>query len=168
MAVILAVSVLAASVGIRNYVLRESVEFTYSGTLEKQFVRDIEISKDEQEERAGEMKRRGQRGRFSFFCNDEIFFEYGTAYGSLVLANISSNDCIFIATILDGDGNLLYRSNGIESGKYLSQIRLFNPPADGKYDCRLYVSAYDKETHEITGVQYTPITILIGDYENAE
>lgn len=167
-AVILAVSALIASVGIRNYVLRESVEFTYSGVLESQSVRTIEISEEEQAERAKEMKIRGQKSKFGFFCNNELFFEYPTAYGPLILANISSNDCIFIATILDEDGNLLYRSNGIESGKYLSQIRLFNPPTDGKYDCRLYVSAYDKETNELLGVQYTAITLLIGDYENAE
>lgn len=161
-AAVLVVSIVVAGFGIRNYRLKESVEYAFVGTLENKSVRAIEISEEEQLERVKEMKRKGQKSKFDFFCNTGIEFEYATAYGSLVLANVATNDSVFVVSILDEDGNLIYRSGGIEPGKYLSQIRLFAPPENGKHDCRLYVSAYDPNTNELIGVQYTNLTIWIG------
>ena len=161
-ALIMVVAVLLSAFSIRNYRLNKILEYNYIGTLENRSVRDIEINEEEQAERAKDMKRKGQKSKFDFFCNNEIEFEYSTAYGTLVLANIATNDCIIVASIFDEDENLIYRSGGIEPGRYLSQIRLFAPPKDGKHTCRLYVSAYDKETNEVIGVQYTDLTIWIG------
>lgn len=163
---ILVAGAITACFGVRNYRLQKSVEFTYMGMLQTDSVRDIEIDADEQAKRVDEMKRKGQTGRFGFFCNSEMNLQYKTAYGSLVLANVSTNDCIFVVSILDENGNLIYRSGGIEPGRYLSQIRLFSPPEDGEHDCRVYVSAYDKATFELVGVQYTSLLLRIGEFEN--
>ncbi len=166
--VIFIVSAVSAAIAVRNYRLLQSVEFVFSGNLEQRSARNIEISEEEQAERVKAMKRKGQKSKFDFFCNSEIEFEYGTDYGSLVLANVSTNDCILVASILTDDGTLIYRSGGIEPGRYISQIRLFAPPEDGEHNCRVFVTAYEKDTYELIGVQYTDLTIWIGERTDAE
>ncbi|MGN0635600.1 MAG: hypothetical protein ACI4I5_05200 [Acutalibacteraceae bacterium] len=144
-----------------NEFLLQKVGTGYAAVLQRESVYPIGIDADEEVQRIRETNRHGQKTAFRYFCEEEIIFRNCTSFGALILANPESNDCDLVATIFDKDGRILYRSDGIEPGKYLSQIRLMQGLQAGEYSCRLYVTGFDRETQKAVGVQYTKLKIIV-------
>lgn len=144
-----------------NEFLLQKVGTGYAAVLQRESVYPIGIDADEEVQRIRETNRHGQKTAFRYFCEEEITFRNCTSFGALILANPQSNDCDLVATIFDKDGRILYRSDGIEPGKYLSQIRLMEGLQAGEYPCRLYVTGFDRQTQKAVGVQYTKLKIIV-------
>lgn len=166
LAVLLVCSVPLILVSRHNEKLYNSVEFTYAGMLHEEYLYSMDIDAAEQAERVEGMKRHGKKKAFDYFCNETLEFDSASSYGSVLFANVECNDCILVFTIKDEDGNMLFRSGGIEPGKYVSQLRLYNRLEVGTHPARLFVTGYDRETKACIGVQYTDVEIRIGDMYN--
>lgn len=144
-----------------NEHLLKKVGTDYACVLQKESIYPIGIDAQETVQRIKETNRHGQKTAFQYFCEEEITFRNCTSFGALILANPQTNTCDLVATIFDKDGRVLYRSNGIEPGKYLSQIRLMEGLQAGEYACRLYVAGFDRQTQKSVGVQYTKLKIIV-------
>ncbi len=149
------IAIIISSFFIRNHVLMKKVEYIYYGINDTAVTRVIEIDKDQQKKRVKELKRHGQKSKFDFFSRTIIEFDRWYNEGIVTLGNVTGNDC-------DTDGSILYRSDGIEDGKYLPSFRLCKDIGEGKFERKLYVSAYDRKTRELIGVQYIDVTLKIG------
>lgn len=162
-AAVLAASVPLAWIGVRNARMQEHALYVFNGVLQEESIFNITLDEKDQTYRAAETHRHGQTGKFSYFCDSTLVLASRNAYGPIVFGNPSANDCILVLTILDKDGEMLYRSGGVLPGKYISQIRLLSAPDEsGTYACRAYVSAYDRQTKERIGVQYSKLSVQIG------
>lgn len=150
----------AVASGYNEFMLRK-IGVSYAAVLQRESVYDIGIDAEEVKQRVKDTDRNGQKSAFGYFCESEISLRNSTQYGALIFGNPESNDCDLVATILDKDGRLLYRSDGIAPGKYLSQIRLFAGLEAGEHTCRLYVVGFDRETQKAVGVQYTKLKIVV-------
>jgi cell division protein FtsL len=135
----------------------------YAGVKEDEYnIRDIDIGINEQLQKVKMMHIKGDKKAFKFFARDQLVFNEWYEESAFTFGNVSSNNCILIASILDKDGNLLYRSRGLEPGKLIPRIKLFQELPYGSYDAMLVVAAYDAKTKEMIGVQYTRIRLVIG------
>lgn len=125
--------------------------------------KEIEISAENQLERADELKRHGQKSKFLFFANTEISFDKWYSNGKLIFGNVEQNNCELVITIFDKEGKtVLYRSDGIKPGYYIPEIRLFEQLDDGEYKTRMYVAGYDPDSNELVGVQYVKVKLIVG------
>lgn len=158
---VLVFSVCFAVVSGYNEFLLKKVGVSYAAILQRESVYDINIDADAVKQRVKDTDRNGQKSSFAYFCEEKITFRNCTQYGALIFANPETNDCDLVVTLLDKDGHLLYRSDGIAPGKYLSQIRLFAGLEAGEHTCRLYVAGFDRETRKPVGVQYTKLKIIV-------
>ena len=86
----------------------------------------------------------------------------------LCFGNPKSNDCILIATVYDSDGEVLYRSLGLESGREINKAKLFKELSYGVHDVKVAVNAYDKATNKKIGTKYAKIKIAVGVEYNGE
>ncbi|NLB36738.1 MAG: hypothetical protein GX824_05490 [Clostridiales bacterium] len=135
----------------------------YAGVDEDNYnIRDINIGINEQLQKAKALKTRGDKRAFKFFARDELVFKEWYEESPFTFGNVSSNDCVLIASILHKDNNLLYRSRGLKPGKLIPKIKLFKELPYGSYDAMLVVVGYDAKTKEIKGAQYTQIRLVIG------
>lgn len=150
----------AVASGYNEFMLRK-IGVSYAAVLQRESVYDIGIDAEEVKQRVKDTDRNGQKSAFGYFCEEELSLRNSTQYGALIFGNPESNDCDLVATILDKDGRLLYRSDGIAPGKYLSQIRLMDGLDAGEHTCRLYVVGFDRETRKPVGVQYTKLKIVV-------
>lgn len=123
---------------------------------------NIELSSEQQKKLAETVKVKGDKRAFSFFVNEEIVIEDYDDPALLDFGSVSTNDCILIAFIVDENGTVLYNTLGIEPGKGVRSINLFNEVSYGTHDATLVVNGYDKKTYEKIGMQTTDIKIKIG------
>ncbi|MBO4390542.1 MAG: hypothetical protein J5825_06760 [Lachnospiraceae bacterium] len=75
---------------------------------------------------------------------------------TLEFMNNSDNDCVQVVTIQNSDGVVLYKSDYIEAGKYLTQVELNQEFDPGTYPIQIWVRSYkNTEDHEhISGICY--------------
>ncbi len=116
----------------------------------------------DQEKFAGKMKRKGDVKKFDFYAAKSCHIGEASDPIEIGLANPTNNDCVFIVSLVDNEGNLCYRSLGIPNGYMLPKIYLTQVMPYGSYDMKLVVSAYDKETYKLIGTQYSDFTLEIG------
>ncbi|HZJ77878.1 MAG TPA: hypothetical protein VFD52_03650 [Clostridia bacterium] len=141
----------------------------YAGVNEdEKKVRDIDIGIKEQHERADKLRVKGDKDAFKFFVRKELLFDEWNREAPFTFGNVATNDCILIVTLLDEDDNMIYRSKGLEPSKYIPRIKLFHEMPYGSYDINMVVVAYDKQTREKIGTQYTQIRMVIGIEYNQE
>ncbi len=114
------------------------------------------LSESQQELLVHELGAKGS-GRFEFYLKPEIRFEGGETSG-LCFGNPNEN-CVLVATIFNGEGEVLYRSLGLESGKELNMARLFKAVPFGKHEVTVAVNAYNPETNEKIGTKYADIIL---------
>ena len=115
-----------------------------------------------QEKLVSSMQRKGDVKKFGFYAETYQHIEESYEAIEINLANPVTNDCAFIVSLVDTEGNLYYRSLGIPNGYILPKVYLRQDYPYGTFDFKLVVSAYDKETFEHIGTQYSDLTIEIG------
>ncbi len=110
---------------------------------------------------------KGSRG-FDFYFNTIVNVGDDFSTDNLCFGNPRNNDCVLIATVFDDDGNVLYRSLGVEPGKEINHAKLFSELSYGVHDVKVSVNAYDKKTNEKIGTKYAKIKIAVGVEYNDE
>lgn len=100
--------------------------------------------------------------KFEFYINSSVPVGDDGVIEEMCLGNPEENDCVIVATIFDSDGNVLYRSLGLESGTEINDAKLFKEIPYGTHNVKVAVNAYDKETNEKIGTKYARIKLSVG------
>ena len=161
LALIMVGAVLLGLCSVRNERMRDKLYFAYSGQLQPD-VHSIELDAQAQKERVKANKRHGQTAKFRYYFEEYFRMRASYADSAILFGNVSTNDCALVFYIFDENDVLLYRSGGITPGNYANAIRLPDPKPDGEYACRLYVAAFDLQTNDYIGAQYSDMTLIIG------
>lgn len=114
-----------------------------------------------QHEFADKMDRKGDTKKFRYYAADELVFPEKNSQAALNLVNVSDNNCVIIASIVDDTGNICYSSRGLPAGWCLTDIGINDRPY-GTHEMKLVVAAYDPETYELIGVQSSDLTVQVG------
>lgn len=101
-------------------------------------------------------------GDFEFYINTEITLDDNGETDSLRFGNPQSNGCILVATVYDGEGRVLYRSLGLESGKEINEAKFFEELKYGTHEVKVAVNAYDSRTNEKIATKYAEIILSVG------
>ena len=111
---------------------------------------------------ANKMKREGDTDAFLYYAADELVFPERNSQAELNLVNVTSNNCVLIASIVDEAGNVCYRSNGLLPSRMLTNISIDSKPY-GRHEMKLVVAAYKTdEPYELIGVQYSDLIVQVG------
>ncbi len=116
---------------------------------------------DKQYEYSDDMDRKGDTKEFRYYAAKEIVFAEKNSQGSLNLVNVTDNNCVMVASIVDEAGNVCYSSLGLPAGQCLTDISIYERPY-GTYDMKLVVAGYDPETYDLIGVQHSDLTVQVG------
>ncbi|MCR4614772.1 MAG: hypothetical protein K5756_01295 [Clostridiales bacterium] len=155
--------IIHSSTGI-NALPKEAVPVYRGAKAHVSTVRDISIDAKEENKRIHAIKMKGDTDKFKFYCFILDTLEINEWYTPFepCFANSKDNDCILIISIFNEENELLYRSLGLEPGKYIPNVKLFEMLDYGTYKCKLCVAAYDTKTFENIGVQYKDFTLTVG------
>ena len=161
---ITAAVVLIATLVFGNSSLPGSVKNAeFKGRLEPDSVAtESSLSEAQQEKLAKSVKAKGNTGAFDFYVNDEISLQEHSDPALLEFGNNSSNDCILVAFLLDENGEVIYRSLGVEPGEEIRSVELFDAVSYGTQTATLAVNGYDADTYEKIGTQTVKIKLKIG------
>lgn len=141
----------------------------YDGRLESDTVA-VESAFNAQQQKIfiDSLKSRGSRS-FDFYINSIVEIDDDFSTDSLCFGNPKANRAIIVATIYDGEDNVLYRSQGVEPGKEINRVKLFDELSYGVHDVKVAVNAYDAESGEKLGTRYAEIRLAVGvDYNGDE
>ncbi len=116
---------------------------------------------DKQYEYSDNMVRKGDKKEFLYYAAQKIVFAEKNSQASLNLVNVTDNNCVLIASIVDEAGNVCYSSLGLPAGQCLTDVSIYERPY-GTYDMKLVVAGYDPETYELIGVQHSDLTVQVG------
>ena len=161
---IAALVVVVVLVAFSNPSLPDSVKNAeFKGRLEPDSVAaETRLSEAQQEKLSKSVKARGSTGAFDFYVNDEISVKEHTDPVLLEFGSNSSNDCVLVAFLLDENGEVIYRSLGVEPGEEIRSVMLFDAVSYGTQTATLVVNGYDARTYEKTGTQTVKIKLKIG------
>lgn len=135
----------------------------FKGRLEADSVAIESVLSDSQQKKLSKaVKAKGNVGTFDFYVNEEISIDEQTDPALLEFGSVSSNDCVLLAFLIDENGEIIYRSLGVEAGKEIRSVRLFDSVAYGTRNATLVVNGYDTETYEKIGTQSVKICLKIG------
>ncbi len=151
-------------VSFRGEQLQKKVVLSYSGVLQRECLFSIDFEDGQVRNFVESTKRRGQTRAFTFFCNTTLLLNADSMSGYILFGNPAENDCDLVLSIVDENGDLIYRSDGVQPGKYISQIRPFVAPEKGAHVCTAYVSGYRirDQRYECVGVQYMDLAVEVG------
>lgn len=110
---------------------------------------------------ADKMERKGDVDDFRYYAATELVFPEKHSSANLNLVNVFDNNCVFIASIVNSSDTVIYRSLGLEPGKALPDI-FISDLKYGTHDMKLVIAAYDPESYELIGVQYSDLTVQVG------
>ena len=135
----------------------------YKGRIESSSVAiETDISAEQQKTLSKSVSVKGNKSAFKFYTNKEIVMEDYSDPALIEFGSVSSNDCVLLAFLIDENGKLLYRSLGVEPGKKIGSVSLFDSVPYGKHKLTLIVNGYDPETYEKKGTQTTSVNLTIG------
>ncbi len=162
--VIAALVVLIAMVAFGNPSLPDNVKNAeFKGRLEPDSVAvETRLSEAQQEKLSKSVKAKGNTGAFDFYVNDKISVQEHTDPVLLEFGSNSSNDCVLVAFLLDENGEVIYRSLGVEPGEEIRSVMLFDGVSYGTQDVTLAVNGYDADTYKKIGTQTVKIKLEIG------
>ncbi|MBO5421439.1 MAG: hypothetical protein J6A67_05820 [Clostridia bacterium] len=100
--------------------------------------------------------------KFDFYINSSIPVGDNGEISELCFGNPNEEDYVLVATVFDSDGEVLYRSLGIESEREINEVKLFKEVAYGTHKVKVAVNAYDSETNEKIGTKYARIKLSVG------
>ncbi len=142
---------------IRNY--------EFNGRLESSLIaKDSAFNSQQQEVFIETLDAHGSR-KFDFYINSSVPVGDNGEIEELCFGN-PNDDYVLVATIFDSDGEVLYRSLGLENGKEINEVKLFKEVAYGTHKVKVAVNAYDKNTNEKIGTKYARIKLSVGVDEN--
>lgn len=157
---------LSKSVGLNVPAQIRAIEF--NGRAESEAVAEESVFNAQQQQVfIDALKARGSR-RFQFYFNSVVNVGDDFSTDDLCFGNPKSNDCILIATVYNSDGEVLYRSLGLEPGREINKAKLFTELSYGVHDVKVAVNAYDKATNKKIGTKYAKIKIAVGVEYNGE
>lgn len=170
--VVPAVLLVFAVVGITRLVPlnvpHDILSYEYNSRLESETVaKESVFNAQQQQVFSDALNAHGSR-KFEFYINSVIPIDDDGATDELCFGNPSGNDCILVATVFDSDGEIIYRSLGLDSGKEINEAKMFKSLSYGLHDVKVAVNAYDKETNKKTGTQYAKIKLAVGVDENGK
>lgn len=141
----------------------------YDGRLESDTIAVESVFNAQQQKIfIGSLKSRGS-GKFEFYINSIVEIDDEFSTDTLCFGNPETNNAILVATIYDGDGNVLYRSQGVEPGKEINRAKLFDELSYGVHEVKVAVNAYDAKSLERLGTRYAEIKLAVGvDYNGEE
>ena len=135
----------------------------YKGRIESSSVAiETDISAEQQKMLSKSVSVKGNKSAFKFYTNKEIVMEDYSDPALIEFGSVSSNECVLLAFLIDENGKLLYRSLGVEPGKKIGSVSLFDSVPYGKHKLTLIVNGYDPETYEKKGTQTTSVNLTIG------
>lgn len=154
-----------------HYEIPDAAKPAYGGVnIRAADLRNIdEIPLEQQQTKAAAVKAKGDKDVFEFFALTDIIISEPADNLPIVLGNLKKNDCTFIVSLVDREGQLMARTLGLPPGKYLPYITLIDRKLPyGEYDhLKLVVSAYDSDTLAYLGSQYTDFRLVIGIEDEA-
>lgn len=140
--------------------------FEFNGRLESSMVaKDSAFNSQQQQVFIESLDTHGS-GKFDFYINSAIPVGDNGKIDELCFGNPNDEDVVLVATVFDKDGEVLYRSLGLEKGKEINEVRLFQEVAYGTHKVKVAVNAYDRETNEKIGTKYARIKLCVGVDEN--
>lgn len=166
LALLMVFGVVLTASAVRSDRLRRKITLNYVGMLEESCVLPIELSDEQVRERVRATKRHGDTHAFSYFCTRTLQLDPNTLNGYILFGNPADNDCDLVLSIFDEKDNLIFRSGGLQPGKYITLIR---PNVDewerGEYACKAVVTAYSGHdiTYKCIGAQYSRLNVKVGE-----
>lgn len=142
------------------------LSYEYNGRLESSFTAKESVFNRQQQDVFIEALDAHGSNKFEFYINSVIPINDDSATEELCFGNPAENDCILVATVFDRDGEVIYRSLGLESGKEVNNATLFKELPYGTHKVKVAVNAYDKETNKKIGTKYAHIKLSVGVDEN--
>jgi hypothetical protein len=142
------------------------LSYEYNGRLESSFTAKKSVFNRQQQDVFIEALDAHGSNKFEFYINSVIPVDDDSSTEELCFGNPEGNDCILVATIFDSDGDILYRSLGLESGKEVNDATLFKELPYGTHKVKVAVNAYDKETNKKIGTKYAHIKLSVGVDKN--
>lgn len=136
--------------------------FEFNGRLESSMLaKDSAFNSQQQQVFIESLDAHGSK-KFDFYINSSIPVGDNGEITELCFGNPNEEDYVLVATVFDKDGEVLYRSLGIEKGKEINEVKLFKEVAYGTHKVKVAVNAYDKETNEKIGTKYARIKLSVG------
>ncbi len=167
-AIVLAVCVLIASVCVIAWVtssrfgIPEEAVPEYKGkNISSDLTLFVMEDLADQYEFSDRMKRKGDKKAFRYYAADELTFAEKNSQAALNLVNVSDNECVIIASIVDEAGNICFSSKGLPAGYCLTDVGINDRPY-GTHQMKLVVAGYDPENYELIGVQSSDLTVQVG------
>lgn len=140
--------------------------YEFKGRLESSYTAKPSAFNAQQQEVFIEALDAHGSSKFEFYINSVIPFDDSGKTQELCFGNPSENDYVLVATVFDSDGEVLYRSLGLEKGMEVNEATLFRELPFGTHNVKVAVNAYDKETNEKIGTKYARIKLSVGVDEN--
>lgn len=155
---------LLAAFSIRGELLQRRLPFVFGGQMQRTCIFDMDLGEEEFRLRMQNTKRHGQTTAFKYFCNDVLALPSAHEGGVIMFGSPADNDCVLILTIVDDEGRVVYRSDGVAPGKYITMINPAISRENGNCLCRAYVTGYEMTKHGYVciGTQYSRLTVQFG------
>ena len=147
-----------------NATLPQSVkDAAFKGRLEPDSVATATLlSPAQQKKLAKSVDAKGNTDAFDFYVNEEISIEEHTDPALIEFGSNETNECVLVVFLLDENGEIIYRSLGIEPGEEIRSAILFDSVSYGTQTATLVVNGYDSETYKKIGTQTVKIALKIG------
>lgn len=134
----------------------------YNGRTESESIAAESLFNSQQQGIMAESLKAHGSSKIKFYINSIIEIDDNNQTHNLRFGNICDSDYVLIATIYDENGDVLYRSLGLEAGKEINDAKFFKKISYGTHKVKVAVNAYDKETKDKIGTKYAKIELKIG------
>ena len=164
LALLIVFGVVLSAVSLHEERLQKKITRTYSGLLQQECLFPIDLDEEQVRQNVRATKRRGQTRAFTYFCNDTLQLDAQSMSGYILFGNPADNDCTLVLSVTDENDRLIYCSDGVSPGKYITMVRPLVPMESGTHACKAYVAAYKgrDERYKCVGVQYSRLTVEVG------
>ena len=142
--------------------------FEYNSRLESETIAAPSVFNSQQQQVFMDALKASGSRKFEFYMNSVIPIDDNSSTDKLCFGNPADNNCVLIAVIYDSDGNIIYRSLGLECGKEINDAKMFTGLSYGLHDVKVAVNAYDRKTNEKIGTKYAEIKLAVGVDENGK
>lgn len=156
-----------SAVSVHGELLQRKAAFPYQGVQQRDCLFPIDFEEGQLRALIDSTKRHGQTRAFTYFCNSALQVNEATMTGYILFGNPAGNDCDLVLSIVDENGDVIYRSDGVKPGSYITQIRPSIDPQFGTQECTAYVSGYtgtdEPFLYKCVGVQHSRLIVQMGE-----
>ena len=166
LALVCCFGIVLSAVSLHAERLQKKVTMIYSGVLQQMCLFPIKFEEDQVRSFVRTTKRRGQTGAFTYFCNTVLQLDTESRSGYILFGSPAGNDCELVMTVLDENGRVFYRSDGVLPGSYITQIQPYFIPESGVHTYTVYVTGYERQgdfRYKCVGVQYSRLRVEVGE-----